>query len=130
MTDTTTTPQAEEFTCDNCDKPRDVSINYCSEDCKMELKVKEANLKPSEWPSGAFEAYLDATGADDLSDFEESYQGQYKNDEEFAQEQAEELYSAELKDSTWPFTCIDWERAAHDLMMDYTEQDGFYFRNL
>ena len=36
----------------------------------------------------ACRAYLDATTADDLDDFEEAYQGQYDSDEDFAQNQA------------------------------------------
>lgn len=34
------------------------------------------------------------------------------------------------KDNHWPLYCIDWEWAARELMMDYAEQDGYYFRNL
>lgn len=46
--------------------------------------------------------------------------------EEYTRETAEELYGKELRDSHWPFNCIDWERAARELQMDYTsgEFDG------
>src|SRR3990167_943602 len=78
----------------------------------------------------AIEAYLAlGIGDDDLSDFEEAYQGQYKNDEEFAQEQAEQLGEIP-KENHWPHYCIDWEWAARELMMDYSEEGGYYFRNL
>lgn len=40
--------------------------------------------------------------------------------EEYAQETAEDLYGKELRDSVWPFSCIDWEQAAEELMQDYT----------
>lgn len=45
--------------------------------------------------------------------------------EDYAQELAEDI-GAIPKDLTWPAYCIDWERAAHDLKMDYTsvEFDG------
>lgn len=59
----------------------------------------------------------------------EAYQGQFSSDEDFAQEMAEQLGDVP-KDSHWPLYCIDWEWAARELMMDYCEQDGYYFRNL
>lgn len=45
--------------------------------------------------------------------------------EDYAQELAEEI-GAISKDRTWPNYCIDWERAARELQMDYTslEFDG------
>lgn len=51
--------------------------------------------------------------------------------EYYARELAEDLYGKELRDSTWPFSHIDWEDAAKTLLMDYSsaEYDGttFYF---
>lgn len=63
------------------------------------------------------------------NDFEEAYQGEFDSDEDFAQNIAEELGYIDRK-VTWPYTCIDWEWAARDLMYDYFENNGFYFRNL
>jgi len=77
----------------------------------------------------AVKAYIEAMGIEDLKDFNESYAGQYPSDEEFAKEQAKQ-YGEIPKKNHWPHYCIDWEYAARELMMDYTEQDGFYFRNL
>lgn len=79
---------------------------------------------------GAVKAYIAlGIGDDDLSDFEEAYQGKFRDDEEFAREQANQLGLID-DDMQWPHSCIDWEQAASDLMMDYSEQDGYYFRNL
>jgi len=64
-----------------------------------------------------------------LDSMEEAYQGQYRSDADFAQELAEELGSID-RNVSWPHTCIDWERASRDLMMDYFEVDGHYFRSL
>lgn len=87
-----------------------------------EYDIDENNLD-------ACRAYLEAISADDLSDFNESYQGEYNSNEEFAQNMAEELGA--INDVIqWPYTCIDWEHASRELMMDYTEQDGFYFRDI
>jgi hypothetical protein len=32
------------------------------------------------------------------------------------------------KNISWPYTCIDWEFAARELMYDYISEDGHYFR--
>lgn len=41
---------------------------------------------------------------------------------EYAQELAEDI-GAVPSDASWPACCIDWERAARDLQMDYTAVD-------
>ena len=69
-------------------------------------------------------------GDDDYSDIEEAYSGQYTSDKEFAEEMAENTGTVDFKNLPWPQYCIDWEWAARELMMDYSEQDGYYFRNL
>lgn len=45
--------------------------------------------------------------------------------EDYAQELAEDCGMIQA-DAQWPYTCIDWERAARDLRMDYSsvEVDG------
>lgn len=58
---------------------------------------------------------------------EEAYVGHYMSDEEFAMETAESMGLLD-GDSTWPHDCIDWERAARELMYDYVEEGGYYFR--
>lgn len=64
-----------------------------------------------------------------ISDIQEAYQGKYKDDEDFAWELAHEI-GVIKKSVSWPYTCIDWEYAARELMYDYCESDGHYFRNL
>jgi Antirestriction protein (ArdA) len=46
--------------------------------------------------------------------------------EDYARELAEDLYGDEVRNSHWPFTCIDWEQAATELRIDYSsvEVDG------
>lgn len=77
----------------------------------------------------AVKAYMYLLSSDDLSDFEEAYSGWYSSDEEFAQQMAEDT-DAINSDATWPNNCIDWERAARELMYDYMEHEGHYFRNV
>ena len=74
-------------------------------------------------------AYADNTSIDDLSNIEEAYQGQYDSDEEFAEQLAEELGYIN-NNVSWPYTCIDWEHASRELMYDYFESNGYYFRNV
>lgn len=64
-----------------------------------------------------------------FSDVSEAYQGQFNSDEDFAQDMAEQLGSID-KNASWPMNCIDWEYAAKELMYDYSESNGHYFRNL
>ena len=63
------------------------------------------------------------------SDIEEAYQGEYKSDEDFAQEMADQLGAID-KNASWPMNCIDWKFAARELMYDYSSHMGHYFRNL
>lgn len=74
--------------------------------------------------------YLDDTGADDLSDFEEAYQGQFQDGGEFAQHIAEELGEVPKELPSW--IVIDWDASwDRGLRFDYTITDsGHVFRNL
>jgi len=51
--------------------------------------------------------------------------------EDYAREFAEDIGAIE-KSYNWPANCIDWERAARELQMDYTEVDfdgvGYLYR--
>ncbi len=73
---------------------------------------------------------------DDFADqFRDAYQGTWSSDEDFAEDFAEDtgaLNGPEFSrlGVSWPYTCIDWTRAARELMYDYFEIDGYYFRNV
>lgn len=64
-----------------------------------------------------------------FSDVEEAYSGEFGSDEDFARNMAEET-GAINNDLSWPYTCIDWEFAAKELMYDYCEAKNHYFRNI
>lgn len=79
-------------------------------------------------------AFINAYGrdietADDLediiSDAEDRFAGHYASDEEFAEETSELPYDL----PSWIENNIDWKGVAYDLMFDYTEEDGYYFRD-
>lgn len=57
---------------------------------------------------------------------EEAYVGEYASDEDFAESIADVLgYLNE--NQSWPHNCINWDRAARELMYDYFEESGYYF---
>lgn len=58
---------------------------------------------------------------------DEAFVGSYSSNAEFAEEIGT---STENIPDSWPFNHIDWDAAADDLLMgDYSEEDGYYFRN-
>lgn len=44
----------------------------------------------------------------------------------YAIDQADDMHGRAMQDTQWPFTCIDWDKAAEELQTDYTsvEFDG------
>lgn len=62
-----------------------------------------------------------------LADIDEAYNGKHDSDEDFAEQLAEDLGLIN-SDAQWPNNCIDWEQAAKELMYDYSDSDGHYFR--
>lgn len=65
---------------------------------------------------------------DMLSEAQDCYQGQYDSDADFAQETLQDC--GYLEDLPSFIEChIDWDGVARDLMMDYFEVNGHYFRN-
>ena len=63
-----------------------------------------------------------------ITPVDESYAGQFYGDEEFAQDLCEQL-GAIPKDLP-SYIHIDWESTASELMYDYSESNGYYFRNI
>lgn len=74
--------------------------------------------------------YLDDMGADDLSAFDEAYQGQYDSGADFAEELCDQLGT--IPDNFPSWICIDWEATwGRNLRHDYHITDsGHVFRNL
>jgi len=75
------------------------------------------------YDSSVFEAgqYLDIP----VEHIEETYQGSFYSDEDFAQETADSLGFVEIRE--WPANNIDWVKAASELMQDYCKHSGHYF---
>lgn len=117
-------PTASDIELISCDCDEDVSEEYMKIEniftfadayceCDQECNVVEA----------AMECGIDG------SDIDEAYSGSFDDDEDFARDMAEQLGAID-KNATWPQTCIDWEFAAKELMYDYSEHNGYYFRNM
>ena len=87
--------------------------------CGYDLEIVEAFTKLGNYKVEDVDKFFDA--------LEESYSGEFDTDKQFAYHMADECEQLELNLS-WPHTCIDWEQAARELMYDYYEQDGHYFR--
>lgn len=53
--------------------------------------------------------------------------------EEFARDEAENIGAFNTRENSWPYSCIDWEKAAEELQYDYSsvEFDGetYWHRN-
>jgi antirestriction protein len=62
-----------------------------------------------------------------LSDIDEAYSGQFSSDVDFVQDLLES--TGDIPDLP-AYIHIDWESTANDIMMDYSESNGYYFRNL
>ena len=89
--------------------------------CGYSAEIVDAFAKLGNYKVEDVDAFFEA--------LEESYSGEFSNDEDFAQDMAEQCGLLEEKPA-WPYTCIDWHFAAQELMHDYYEQDGHYFRCL
>ena len=68
--------------------------------------------------AGPFAAWCSYNGHDmtqgDLDAFRDDYCGEYDSGEDYAQELAEE---SETLLTAWPYSCIDWKDAWHELEM-------------
>ena len=61
-----------------------------------------------------------------VDSIDEAYQGEANSDEDFVQELLES--TGDIPSSLPSYVHIDWESTARDIMMDYSETNGHYFR--
>jgi antirestriction protein len=66
-------------------------------------------------------AYRDCMSRDDadIDDAREAFQGIHDTERDFAQQLAEDI-GAIQENASWPYSCIDWDQATRELMMDYS----------
>jgi antirestriction protein len=75
------------------------------------------------------EAYIAITGIQTatIDEAMEDFHGVYDSDEDFAQQLLEDC--GEIPKDLPSYVVIDWEATARQIMWDYSEHNGFYFRN-
>lgn len=74
-------------------------------------------------------AYFENCGQADIDTIEEAYAGEHGSDIEFAEQLADDIGLLDGMDES--LRCyFDWESWARDLMFDYFESNGYYFRNM
>lgn len=80
------------------------------------------------WSYEAAAAYIDHFGSWSYSGFEEAYQGEWANEQEFAENLFDEIYLHEVPDFAKNY--IDYEKFSRDLFRggDYTMENGYVFR--
>ena len=111
------------WVCPKCDRDSTNESGPC-EECLEEMS-DEMNI-----PTEVIKEFADDTQDFDLSDIKEAYADRFDSDKDFAMDMADNTGAVDLKNQPWPLYCIDWEYAARELMMDYTEYNGYYFRNV
>ena len=85
-------------------------------ECSPSEARRLAGMLEESGDPAAFGAYADNEGRDyaTVDGFREAFCGEYRSEEEYAQELAEEL--GYVDDSArWPMTCIDWSHAWNEL---------------
>lgn len=86
-------------------------------------------INESEYDSEIFEACIDCLGKMDFQSLYEYvnnfYYGKYANDIEFV----EYLYENDIPFNLPGYVCIDWEATVRNIMYDYFESNGHYFRS-
>ena len=101
-------------------------------------KIIEEVQEHTNYSEEIIDAYIECHGviylekhedAEEIAgNIEESYYGEFDSDGRFAQDL---VYQTESLIENLPtYIYIDWERTSRDLMMDYVESNGHYFRQL
>lgn len=97
-----------------------------AKECINELGREGLEELLKEYGEDVIEAGIDCgIGIENIA---ESYSGKFEDDETFTQDLLEQT---EPNVQDLPFYIhIDWESTARDIMMDYSEEGGHYFRIL
>jgi hypothetical protein len=104
--------------------------DYMVEDIEEVVEQDGIDL---DYDTDAYAAFAEVEGleAEDIEewmeDMHDRYEGHFANDAEFAESMADAIGAVD-DNAAWPLNYIDWERAAQDLMYDYYEENGYYFR--
>ncbi len=97
----------------------------------METTTTITNLQEElieEYGLEAVEAFIELYSLEDLHLFRDSYEGQWDNDQAFVKELLTNIDA--IPDGIPAYVHIDWEWTTQEVMHDYTEGNGHYFRNI
>lgn len=115
--------------------------DYLAEELADRRSVEETpegiNAVQTEWDSS-----VEAEELRDIEAFLEEGTAEFQHGEtlildsyfeDYAQELAEDIGEQPRDGVRWPFTCIDWEKAARELQYDYSQAElggyTYWFRN-
>lgn len=99
---------------------REIFTEWVTENCSYDVEVYEA------YQENIGDNLLDV--ADWFTDCEDAYAGEWRNNEEFAENLLEETEDLSRIPDLIRYN-IDWSGLARDLMNDYFEVNGHYFLN-
>ena len=100
-----------------------------------EAYYSESEIDPELWEFLAlddddramYEAFKEAGMEGTFSDAQDAYSGQFDSDIDFTMELLESC--GDIPKDMPSYLHIDWESTARDIMYDYSEANGYYFRN-
>jgi len=100
-----------------------------------EQYYSESGINPDLWDFLAlddddramYEAFKETGMEGTFSDAQEAYSGQFNNDVDFVYDLLESC--GDIPKDLPSYIHIDWESTARDIMYDYSEANGYYFRN-
>tara|TARA_R110000868_G_scaffold146817_2_gene367821 strand:+ start:2001 stop:2531 length:531 start_codon:yes stop_codon:yes gene_type:complete len=130
---------------------QDEFLEYCAELHKDEIDPEfmfqdfenfpdeyysESEINPELWEFLAlddddramYEAFKETGMEGTFSDAQEAYSGQFNNDVDFVYDLLESC--GDIPKDLPSYIHIDWESTARDIMYDYSEANGYYFRNV
>jgi antirestriction protein len=96
----------------------------------------ESEINPDLWEFLAlddndramYEAFKETGMEGTFSEAEDAYSGQFDSDIDFTMELLESC--GDIPKDLPSYIHIDWESTARDIMYDYSEANGYYFRNV
>lgn len=102
----------------------DIHKNYCHE-CIDIAEVYYYVDACNDFIKDVIDAGLDCDIP--LDSIMDAYIGSYDTDIDFAYDTAEQCGYLTLETNEWPYNCIDWHKAARELMFDNVSSKGHYF---
>jgi antirestriction protein len=112
--------------CEECAARDYIQEIITAENYESNAHTMEGALRA--WVNNAPTYYLWANWSEWITDFQDSYQGEWVSEQDFADNLADETITGELSELGQIY--FDYEKFTRDLFLgDYWYSDGFIFRN-